>query len=85
MCPARTRDAAVVGDAFDVDQVLDGNRAAVQRTARPALAQLFVEHARLLHGLGLEDRDERVERWVQLRDALERVARRCFATSRAVS
>ena len=61
-------------EPLHIDDVLDGNRSAVQRTARPPVPELFVECARLLHGVRLEDRDECVEGWVQPRDAVE-----CFA------
>ena len=54
-------------NTLHVDEILEGNRAAVQRTSRPALPQFFVERPRLFHGLSLEDRDERVERRVELR------------------
>ena len=59
--------------AFDVDQILDGNRPAVQRTARSTLAQLLVEQLAPAPSPRLEDRDEGIERRVQLGDALERV------------
>ena len=58
---------------FDVDQVLDGNRPAMQRAARSTMAQLLVEHSRLLHRVALEYRNEGIERWVQFGDPLERV------------
>src|SRR5687768_7151749 len=47
---------------FDVDQIFDGYRSAMQRAPRSSLPQLFIEFAGLLHRLCLEDRDERIER-----------------------
>ena len=58
---------------FDVDEIFYGYRPAVQGSAGPSVPQLFVEYTGLLHGLCLEDLDERVKRRIELRDALEPV------------
>ena len=46
-CPSRTRDAAVVGNTCDVDEVLDGDRHAVQRSAIAAGGQLAIRGFRV--------------------------------------
>ena len=74
ICPARTRDAAVVGEPLTSIRSLTEIVRPCSGPRDRALAQLFVEHARLRHRLGLEDRDERVQRRIELCDAGERVA-----------
>ena len=60
-CPSRTRDAAVVGSAADIEQVLDRDRHAVQRPAIVAGGELLVGFARLPQRLVRHDENERVQ------------------------
>ena len=59
--PSRTRDAAVVGSAADVEQILDRDRHAVQRAAIVPGGELAIGLARLPPRLVRHHEDERVQ------------------------
>ncbi len=68
--------------ALHVDEIFDGDRAAMQRASRTPLAHFLVQRLGRGHGLGLEDGDERVERWIERRNAFERARGRLLQPSR---
>ena len=69
VCPSRTRDAARCRHARNVDQVLDGDRHAVQWSAIAPLCQLAIRRRRIAARILGHHANECVEPWLKLVDA----------------